>query len=553
VSDARTRENVGARTPHPATRSEGESSTNAEFRILGPLEVLAHGRPLDLGGPKQRLLLALLLVRAGEIVATDRLIDDIWGDGAPRTAPSALQVHVANLRRALGPAAGAVVTSAPGYVLRAPGESVDLGRFEHLADEADHGGPERAAETLRAALALWRGAPLADLTYEPALQNAIGRLEELRLSVLERRIDADLALGRHAALVAELDALVAEHGFREHFHWQRMLALYRAGRQAEALAAYQHAREALAEELGIDPGPELRRLEQAILVQDPALDLADGTRPASRAQRRTLLLVLDDAEASAGLVELGLLLARHAEGQLVLLRTLEPDGDVQEAAAELNEHRAALLARGVSTRAAAFRSRQPGADVARLATRLDAALVLGTGLELLAEELPCDVAVLFDRNHDTADDGAVIAPFGGGEHDWAALELAAWVTAAAGGTLLLAGAADARAGRDASLALADASLAVQYALGVAAEPLLLERGEESLLTAAHDARLLVVGLSERWRVEGVGSFRLDLARRARPRVLLVRRGLRPSGLAPRESMTRFTWSLAPSAAATPSP
>jgi predicted ATPase/DNA-binding SARP family transcriptional activator len=233
-----------------------------EFRLLGPLEVLGDdGLPLPLGGRRPRALLALLLLRANEVVSTDRLIDGIWGETPPASGSRAVQVHVHALRRALG--ADRILTRAPGYLVRVEDDELDLHRFERLVEE---GSPESA-------LALWRGPPLADLAFEPFAQAETPRLEEARLAALEARIAADLDAGRHAALVGELEALVAEHPHRERLQEQRMLALYRSGRQAEALAAYRDARKAL-DELGLEPSPELRALERRILEHDP--DLAAG-------------------------------------------------------------------------------------------------------------------------------------------------------------------------------------------------------------------------------------------------------------------------------------
>jgi hypothetical protein len=231
-------------------------------------------------------------------------------------------------------------------------------------------------------------------------------------------------------------------------------------------------------------------------------------------------------------------------GELVLARLLASGTDIRAVTTELHQRRDALLRSGVSARAAAFASPDPIGDLARLAKRIDVTLVLTARLGALAAETPCNLAVLVPRTGKLADTAPIIAPFGGGEHDWAAVELAAWLAAAAGAQLLLAGSAGEHGTeRDASLALADASLAIQYALGVAAQPLLLPRREDALLAAARDARLLVIGLSDRWRSEGIGAYRLHLAQEANPPVLLVRRGLRPSGLAPAESLTHFTWSL----------
>jgi DNA-binding SARP family transcriptional activator len=241
-----------------------------EFRLLGPLEVADRDRSLALGGVKQRSLLAVLLLHANEVVSTDRLIDELWGGEPPATAPKSVQVYVSKLRKEIGE--GRLVTRAPGYVLRLGGSERDLARFEQLVAEARRAAPEAAARKLREALALWRGPALADLAYEPFAQAEIARLEELRLAVLEQRIDADLAAGRHAELVGELEALAARHPLRERLRCQLMLALYRSARQAEALDAYRAARRELSEELGLEPSEELKRLERAILRQDPAID-----------------------------------------------------------------------------------------------------------------------------------------------------------------------------------------------------------------------------------------------------------------------------------------
>src|SRR5438552_3671291 len=213
-----------------------------QFRILGPLEVEGGGEPLALGGAKQRAVLAVLLLHANRVVSRDRLIDAVWGEHAPETANSALQGYVSALRKTLG--ADLILTRAPGYVLETA--SVDLGRFESLVAEGSAalaaGHARQASERLREALDLWRGEPLADLDSVGFVQIERPRLEELRLSAVEERLDADLALGGHAELVPELHALVAGHPHRERLRAQLMLALYRSGRQAEALDGYQQGR-----------------------------------------------------------------------------------------------------------------------------------------------------------------------------------------------------------------------------------------------------------------------------------------------------------------------
>jgi DNA-binding SARP family transcriptional activator/tetratricopeptide (TPR) repeat protein len=233
-----------------------------EFRILGPLEVCTEeGRKLDLTG-KQRALLAILLLHANEPVSTDRLIDELWDGEPPDTAGKALQVYVSRLRKLLGPER--LQTKAPGYLLRVGSDELDLGRFEKLRKEGK----------LHEALSLWRGSPLSDVAYERFAQGEIARLEELWIVCLEERIERDLGDGRHAEVIGELEALVAEHPLRERLRAQLMLALYRSRRQAEALEAYQVARRALVDELGIEPSPELQELERRILQQDSSLELA---------------------------------------------------------------------------------------------------------------------------------------------------------------------------------------------------------------------------------------------------------------------------------------
>ncbi len=252
-----------------------------EFRILGPLQVVDGGAEVPLGSAKERALLAVLLLHAGVVVSRERLIEELWGESPPSTAAKALNVHVSHLRKPLRRAGlDAIATRPPGYALEIEPESVDATRFERLLSE----GRERSAagevagarRLLREALALWRGPALAGIELEAASRNEVGRLEELRLSAQLDRIDCDLALGRHAQLVGELEALVAEQRLRERPRGQLMLALYRSGRQADALHAYREARETLVGELGIEPSVPLQRLEKAILNRDPSLEAPSG-------------------------------------------------------------------------------------------------------------------------------------------------------------------------------------------------------------------------------------------------------------------------------------
>jgi DNA-binding SARP family transcriptional activator len=254
------------------------------FRLLGPLEVVRDGELVALGGAKHRILLSVLLLSPNQVVPTERLVDHLWRERPPPSAPASIHVYVSHLRRALGADAGQhlIVTRRPGYALQVDPEQIDAARFEALLADArrarDEGAIATVARTLAEALALWRGDPLPDLAGDPFAEADVVRLCELRLSAVEDRIDADLALGRHTELVAELEHLVEAWPFRERLRGQFMLALYRCDRQADALAAYRRGRAALVEQLGVDPGPTLQRLETKILQQSPDLDW----RPAER-------------------------------------------------------------------------------------------------------------------------------------------------------------------------------------------------------------------------------------------------------------------------------
>jgi predicted ATPase/DNA-binding SARP family transcriptional activator len=257
-----------------------------EFRILGPVEADDRGLALDLGGMRERTLLVRLLLSANRVVPAHRLAEDLWSGDPPPHSMATLRVYISRLRRALGPHAGALLTQAPGYRLSLHDDQLDAARFERLVLAADAeraaGKPEAAAATLREALDLWRGPALSGVADLPFAQADAARLEEARLTALESRTEADLACGRHASLIAELDGLAARHPLREQLTGQLMLALYRCGRQADALHAYAELRARLAEELGIDPSPALRRRQDQILQQDPALDWRGGMAPGGR-------------------------------------------------------------------------------------------------------------------------------------------------------------------------------------------------------------------------------------------------------------------------------
>jgi WD40 repeat protein/DNA-binding SARP family transcriptional activator len=247
-----------------------------EIRVLGRVDALVDGRALPLRGSKQRAVLAMLALRANHTVSADELIDGLWGEDPPASAAKNLQLYVSQLRKALdaGGAGASIVTRGRGYELRLPEDAVDATRFERLVAEAARQPASAAAANgaASAALELWRGAPLADVASQPFAAPEIGRLEELHLRAMELAVDADLAAGRHDEVIAQLEELIAEEPLRERLHAQRMLALYRAGRQSDALDAYRRARETLVEQIGVEPGPELQRLHAAVLAQDPSLD-----------------------------------------------------------------------------------------------------------------------------------------------------------------------------------------------------------------------------------------------------------------------------------------
>jgi YVTN family beta-propeller protein len=299
------------------------TDSGLEFRILGPLEVRVDGVAVRLGGPRQRALLAFLLLSANQVVSRDRLIEELARDHGGAAAERTLTVQVSRLRKALGPTDGSgprLAARPPGYVLRVEAGELDLHAYERLVAEGRQalasGDPGRAAATFRDAESLWLGRPLADLEFEPFARLEVERLEELRVAAVEERIEAELELGRHAALVPELEALVAENPLRERLRGQLMIALYRGGRQADALEGYRETRGLLAEELGLEPGPALKEVERAILRHDDRLGIAPAVplatfRPSSLpplekalrrrvARRQRRLLLLAGAAAAAG-------------------------------------------------------------------------------------------------------------------------------------------------------------------------------------------------------------------------------------------------------------
>jgi DNA-binding SARP family transcriptional activator len=525
-----------------------------EFSILGPLEVADDDRVVRLGGPKQRATLAILLLNANRVVSVERLADDLYAGAPPVTAVTQVQRQVSDLRKVIG--ADAIETRTPGYVLHVERDRLDLDRFERWTSEAEQALARsehaRAAELLAQSLALWRGAPLADVAYEPFAQTAIGRLEELRLGALELRFEAELALGRHATALAELESLVWDNPLRERLRALLMVALYRAGRQADALEVYRTARQTLVEELGIEPSTALAELQHAILAHDPSLELARATERTMETERTVLVVAFDNDRVEA-LRAVAAPLVSPPDRALLLARLVGDERELDAAAQTLDEL-------DVPARVAAFTSAEPARDVVRLATNYDVELVvldapagvdgdrLPSDLAAMCERSPADVAVLSGPAPDWASGDGVFVPFGGADNDWAALALGAWLAAGIEAPLSLVGTrADvARGVRDASRLLADASLATQRVVGIAARPVLADAAEDALLAAVAAASIVVVGLPTRWRAEGLGPIRRALVRASAVPVLLVHRGMRPGGLAPRESLTRFSWSLEPS-------
>ena len=360
-----------------------------EFRLLGPLEARDRGRPLALGGPKQRGVLAMLLLRPNEVVSTDRVIDELWGDRPPKTVDAYIQNCVSRLRRVLG--AEAIETRAPGYVLRADPNTIDAVQFERALAASAPLEPLERATALREALALWRGPALSDLAFERFAQDEVARLDELRLTALEQRVEAELELGRHADVIGEIEALARRHPTRERLRYLQMLALYRAGRQRDALRVYQETRLELVEELGLEPGEELRSLERLIIAQDPALALAPSeVEVREDGQRRVVALALellgesevDRNAAAAALAEIELVVERHggSSRQLLAEETVAVfaahDDDVARALSAATEIQAALPS-GLSTRIAIERDGSDEAARRLLETAAPDDLLLG--------------------------------------------------------------------------------------------------------------------------------------------------------------------------------
>jgi DNA-binding SARP family transcriptional activator len=496
-----------------------------EFRLLGPLEATDGGKAVPLPVGKPRAVLGRLLLDANRVVSMEALVDGLWGDRPPASATKLVQAYVSQLRKSLG--RGAIETHAPGYVARVAGDDLDLARFESLAGEADAtSDPARRVELLDRALALWRGSPLAEFRGAPFARPAARRLGELRLAALEQKLEAELELGRHERAVAKLDALVEEEPLRERPRRLLMLALYRAGRQADALASYRDGRRLLVHELGIEPSAALQELERAILRRDPSLE-SSGPR---RQVRGSVICV--------GAALHPLVAPLCAEGrELVLVEVAAAPDELPGRSERLERVRTELQARGIEIRTATFTSDSPADDLARLAVEQDAELLVTGPLGPRSVDAPCDVAVAPLPHLPFEPLGPVLVPFGGGREEWPAVELGAWLARAHGLGLRLLGAQGGEDQRDASRTLAGASLALQRFAGTAAEPVIVPPGADGIL--GQDGSVIVASLPE----GELGATRETLIARSEIPLLLVRGGIRPSGLAPTRTLTRFSWSL----------
>jgi DNA-binding SARP family transcriptional activator len=493
--------------------------------------------------------LALLVAHANEVVPVASLIDTLWPGDPPPTAANIIQGYVSELRSLLG--REAIATRGRGYAALLADEDIDLRSFERLLSDGstalERGDAAEAGKQLAEALALWRGPALADLDGTDAVRSIAARLDELRLLANERRIEADMACARHHAVIPEIEALVARHPFHERLRAHLMIALYRSGRQADALAVYRAGRELLSEELGLEPGVALQDLQQAILAHDSSLS-APQLATSAAAGQSAVLVVPSSAERLDGLLTLAALLVATPPRELIVSLAVRGRDDLAAATRLLLARREDFVRRGTAVRVAAFVSAAPADDILRLCDDQDVDLLIvdcdGDLLESeprrdLLERARCDVAAVVPGDLAA---GPVFVPFTGASHDWAAIEIGAWLARGMEVPLQIAGAATDGEGRDASRLLASASLVVQRALGTPAFPVLVDPNPEALAAAASGSGVVVVGLSERWRSEGLGAARSAVAGVAQP-VVLVRRGQRPSGVAPRHAETKFTWTL----------
>ena len=520
-----------------------------EFRILGPLEVVDRGHTLALGGPKPRALLAALLLTPNRAVSVDRLIEVLWPTGSPAAAANALQFHVSQLRKLLGDS-GVLVTQEPGYLIRVEPDQLDLLRFERLVAEAVGAEAARAGRLLREALGLWRGEPLPDLADDATSQAEIQRLEAARLAALELRIEADLALGHYAQLVPELEALVRENPLHERLAGALMQALYGAGRQAEALEVYRTVRETFVAELGIEPSPALRELESAILRHD--LELAPDPQAAAL---RAIVVLAGDEHRLGDLLAIAEPLANRPRRELILARFMADHHDLAAGTTVLADatrlargargamprrrvHHLRARSRGGPARGGAARRPRPRGGTAGAARSGPAQtshsptsssrLPARSDSSRREQARPADPSSPRSEAPNTTGPRSSSPP-GSRRRSTRSLRLLGTEADPAHGQ------------RDASRLLARASLLVQQVVGIVTEPVLIPPGDKGVVQAAAGARLLVIGLSDRWHTEGIGSTRLAIATATDTPVLFVRHGSRPAGLGPPGTLTRFTW------------
>jgi DNA-binding SARP family transcriptional activator len=495
-----------------------------DFRLLGPLEVAEAGERLALPAGQPRALLARLLLDVNRPLSADVLVDSIWGEPPPPSARKVLQVYVSQLRKVLG--SDRIETHAAGYAVRVQPPELDLSRFEALTEAARTAAdPARRSSLLADALSLWRGAPLAEFRDEPFAAAAARRLDDLRISALEQRLEADLELGRHDRVVPELEGLVAQEPLRERPRRQLMVALYRSGRQAEALACYRDGRRRIVDELGVEPSSALQELERAILRQDPALELSAEARGAPRGPV---------VATSAALLELLIPLCT-AGRELLLIDVVADSAELEARSEALLRVRDAVSSAPI--RVAAFTSDSPADDLGRLASEQQAELLVVADAAQVPSVAACDVALAHWPAEGFAANAPVVVPFGGGREEWAALELGAWLARAHGVPLRLLGSDATEGRRDASRLLANASLALQRFTQTPAAPVLIPPGPEAVLSQESSAIVTSLPPGE------VDASRRRLVRDATVPVLLVRPGLRPSGVAPDYTLTRFSWSL----------
>ena len=512
-----------------------------EFRILGPVTMMRDGRPVDV--PQQaRTVLAQLLLAEERAVSTDRLMDAVWGERVPSSARAAMHNLVAALRRALGEDADMLTTQPPGYALRYGSRATfDLQAFEAEIDNGrralESANPGQAEAMLSTALARWQGDALADLAYESWATPVAERLEELRLAAAELRIEAMLALGQSTKAIGEIRSLLVAHPLRESLHAQLLRGLMSAGRRSEALDAYRDWYGLTTSDLGLEPSRELRDLQRSLLEDDPS--------PPRGRHSRSVLLAASSPTGLRRILGLASALGGGETGhELILLLTTDPvergvtaDQALHAAGAELSE-----IADGLLARSATIVSSETIVGALRIARHQDVDLVLVDGHGVYPAEFPsgpCNVAVLASWPY--ADGrtltGPVLVPFGGADDEWSALEIAAWLARANGVPLLISGAQ--RDGEDPSGMLATAALLVQRYAGAKTLSILSEPGADGVVRAAAGAGLVILS-AER---AGSDTVREDIVSRSPAPVMLVRDGMRPSGLAPADTITRFSWSM----------